>query len=182
MSGINEDRDAYDKAAKTGKDVTALREEAHAKVLVHLENLMRWRYDWEVANEGMVFEVPNDPATSHTIDSKGQPLYPTLFFFENASIASEILQFNCTLGATLYLGRTLRDFIGIPDIHDIMEDGFASFPKEARPQSRTPLLLPDEGLRAGELSTQVCRCVEYFLATQQSSIAVFPLIASLRMT
>lgn len=176
LPGIGDDLDTWkflDASVESPITIIRLGGELRASILNHLQQVIEWRWIFEIDNPSVAQVIPVDPATSLTIDEDSRPLFPTVFHFADLHVANTILQYNTII---LWLLRAASHVLDGPF-------SLSMIPLLGGPPERTnPLNLPGKDPTDGTLlAHEVCQSLEYRILRVRSSAVAFPLLLPLRV-
>ena len=147
------------------------------KCLEQLKTLYRWRWGWEAAHNGPVaYEVPVDPKTSWTVDENLQPIYDTVLYFTDVTMADELNFYNAVLTAVLSCAHIMN--IGHSPIAEL---AFSALPANEKPTKVNPLTMPSGNIFIYlDAAKESMRNVDYYLLDEHAGQGAFSLIWPLR--
>lgn len=130
-----------------------------------LQELFRWRWDWERDCDSGVEEVPTNPLNTVVIDNYGNPQFSTCLCYSD-EVTKEIIYYQAILTFLLRMGKLL--------FNDRVLDGVekAETPGLARPLRPSLLLLPSEVHSLEDASTEFYRSMEGHLSAGAEKPAV----------
>lgn len=179
-TAIIADRVAIDTSAGRGED-TSVRETGYLlKFTKCFKDLIRWRWDWEIRNGTVAFEVPVDRLTSLAVDDRDrEPLFAKLIYFRDISFAEESLAYSVCLLTLLHFWKLAQG--GNPSIVPLL-----AMMEGESPKNMNPLLLPGKGeheveFGAVDVVEEICRSVEYHLRGAHENEGAFFIMGPLRV-
>jgi hypothetical protein len=144
------DLDMYDIASRLAND--GLR----SKIIRILDSLFEWRWKWERVHGGGASEVITDSNLRLNLDEDGRPLFPTVLYFSDRILASDIAHYD---GALAFVLRIAQETLG---------DSWFSFVNTASSsnliQATSILLLPTDVRSAADVMQELFRSVEFQLS------------------
>ena len=170
--GFCEDRLDLDAAVARGEDVSLERHTLESKLISAVQELVRWRWQWDAENPGVAYEKLVD-TTSLSFDYDG-PLFDSVLYFNTLEQATDIILYNTTLQM---LAHFYQDFAR----SCIFEPALSIWPISTRPLPTNPLILPSESLQFDDTRSELCRCIEYHLLGVHASSGAFALMFPLRV-
>jgi hypothetical protein len=127
-----------------------------SKIVRILDGLFEWRWRWEGMYGGCAFEMIADPNLSLNLDAHDRPLFPTVLYFSDQLLASDIANYDATLAFVL---RAAQYTLG---------NSWSSFVKATGPshltQPRSILSLPPDIRSASDAMLELFRMVEFHLS------------------
>jgi hypothetical protein len=144
------DLDAYEIAGRPVDDGM------RSKILRILNSLFDWRWKWERMHGGCAYEVITDSNLRLNLDENDRPLFPTVLYFSDQLLASDIAHYDAALAFIL---RTAQETLG---------DSWSSLATAAGPsnfpQAASILLLPPNVRSAADAMLELFRLVEFHLS------------------
>lgn len=123
------------------------------KIVQILDSLFEWRWKWERMHGGHSYKVVTDSNLRLNLDEKGQPLFPTVVYFSDQLLASDIAHYD---GALAYILRIAQAVLG---------DNWSSHVNVGGPSTLTEatsvLLLPPDVRSANDAMQELFRLVEF---------------------
>lgn len=130
------------------------------KIIQILDSLFEWRWRWERLHGGCAYEVITDSNLSLNLDENDRPLFPTVFYFSDQLLASDIALYDAALAFVL---RMAQETLG---------DSWSSLVNAAGSSSFTPaksiLLLPSDVRSAADAMRELFRLVEFHLSEEKA--------------
>ena len=127
-----------------------------SKIVGILDGLFEWRWRWERMYGGCAFEMMTDSSLGLNLDAHDRPLFPTVLYFSDQLLASDIANYNAALAFVL---RVAQHTLG---------DSWSSFVKATSSSHLTQptsiLLLPPDIQSASDAMLELFRMVEFHLS------------------
>jgi hypothetical protein len=140
----------YESASLLGQD--GLR----SKIVRILNSLFEWRWKWERMFGGCAYEVITDSNLRLNLDENDGPLFPTVLYFSDQLLASDVAHYDGALAFVLRIAQ------------DTLDDSWPSFVDAASSSNPTPvtstLLLPPDVRSAADAVQELFRLVEFHLS------------------
>lgn len=174
IPGLVEDSQTFRTlSANAGSEATTKHAWAlHERVSATINQLCDLRWQWEDEFSHTCREVVARKGTTFCIDSTGEPLFPTVLFFDGLERVMEIANFDAIfiiLYNIIYLVKGERGFTYTNRI-------IPSLLAPRNPSSTaSPLLLPGQGDQES-MAREICRLVDYCLQSKQDSLGAFTLL------
>lgn len=159
-----------DAAAARGEDTTVQWRTLKAKLISDFQELVRWRWQWDADNPKVAYQRTINISSSLSVDSNG-PLFDDILDFKSLEHATELVLYNSMLQM---MGHFYHDLTKT----EIFGPAMAIWPANERPKPTNPLKLPSESLQREDITSEICRSVEYHYGSHASSGAfslMFPL-------
>jgi hypothetical protein len=127
-----------------------------SKIVQILDGLFEWRWRWERMYGGCAFEMMTDSSLGLNLDAHDRPLFPTVLYFSDQLLASDIANYDAALAFVL---RVAQHTLG---------DSWSSFVKATGSSHLTQptsiLLLPPDIRSASDAMLELFRMVEFHLS------------------
>ena len=131
-------------------------DQLRSKIVRTLDSLFEWRWRWERMYGGCAFEAVTDSNLRLNLDAHDRPLFPTVLYFSDQLLASDIANYDACLAFVL---RAARQTLG---------DSWSSFVTATGPSHLTQptsiLLLPPDIRSASDVMLELFRVVEFHLS------------------
>jgi hypothetical protein len=131
------------------------------KIIRILDSLFEWRWRWEHMHGGHAYEVVTDSNLPLNLDEHGQPLFPTVVYFSDQLLASDIAHYD---GALAYVLRIAQAVLG-DNWPSYMNVGGPSNTSEA---TTSILLLPPNVRCAADVMREIFRLIEFHFSGEQT--------------
>lgn len=166
-----EDADAIIQAEEQGLDTEAEKLLLQDNLLQRIQRLADLVWQWDLLNPLACWEAPPDPTLSFSFDESGQPLFDTVYHFDDVERAIDVLNLN--------LVRLL--LYGPCDKADLLDSYVSTIVgSQYDGPHANPLLLPGQGDRISH-SLEICRCVDFLLSSRRQSRGALVLLFPLRV-
>ncbi|CEJ89978.1 hypothetical protein VHEMI05791 [[Torrubiella] hemipterigena] len=171
VPGLMEDADAIIQAEEQGLNTEADKLLLQDNLLQRIQRLADLVWQWDLSNPLACWEAPIDSSTSFSLDESGQPLFDTVYHFDDVERAIDVLNLNVV--RLLLYGAC--DKAGLLDSYVSTIVGSQYDGPHAN-----PLLLPGQGDRISH-SLEICLCVDFLLSNPRQSRGALVLLFPLRV-
>ena len=148
------DLDVYENASLSMDD------RIRSKIVRILNSLFEWRRKWESIHGGCAYEMTTDSHLGLNLDENNRSLFPTVLYFSDLVLASDIAHYDAALSFVL---RIAQNKLGDSWPSSV---NAAGAPNPARPTST--LLLPPDVRSASDPMLELVRLVEFHLSGRRA--------------
>lgn len=166
-----EDTDTLIQAEEQGLNTESDKLLLQDQLLQRIQRIANLVWQWDLTNPLACWEVPIDPFCSVSLNDAGQPLFDTVFHFDDVERAIDVLNLN----AVRLLLYGMCDKAGLLDSYVSTIVGSQYDGPHAN-----PLLLPGQGDRISH-ALEICRCVDFLLGNPRQSRGALVLLFPLRV-
>ena len=145
-----------------------------SKIVRILDSLFEWRWKWERMYGGCAYEVIADSNLGLNLDESDRPLFPTVLYFSDQLLASDIAHYDAALAFAL---RIAQETLGDSWSSSVNPTGLSN-PTELK----SALSLPSDIRSASDAIAELFRLIEFHLSGGNSvSGAAFRLLFPLSL-
>lgn len=164
LPGLVEDSDALLAArSANGHQADQSDEDFHWCVSLTMIRIFSWRWKWGRRFPTMAYEKQVVPTRSITVDDVGAPLFDTVIFYGHLHQSPRALTiYNLASLQLLQVASSWR-------ISDLPAQAPGMMDVRDAPTHASPLLMRHEHLFIKDVSTEICRSIEYHLLADHNS-------------
>jgi hypothetical protein len=171
MPGLNQDtniiqalKDVGDKAGKTS---------AFKKKLTDLlKIIVNWRWQWEREHPSVV-ERKKTTSKNISVNSSGEPLFKTIFWYQNIGQAADIALYNVVIALPIHYMRLFGDLHPMQAVLNSLELG--------PPMVQNKLMMPSSHMGTIEPTMEICRSIEYMIQGDRCNMGSWLVMLPLRV-